>query len=208
MNIKGLISFFIALIGAIIFVVGLAFITKAIYTPIDDGTVGYTLPLPEVKQAPVTSEAPTTTETPATSETPTTSEAPATAQEEPAVEASLASLLATADIEAGKKVSRKCSACHSLKEGGKTMVGPALWDIIGHDIGIKEGYKYSAIFQELGAAGKSWTYENLDAFFLSPKTFAPKTKMTFSGLKSAQDRADLLIYLQSLSANPVAIPTE
>jgi len=211
MNIKGLIGFVVALIVSIIFIVVISFITKAIYAPIKDNKSGYTLPIPEVVKV---SEAPTTQEAPATQETPTTAqtETPA-AQETPETPAepatiSLASLLAASDVEAGKKVSRKCSACHNLKQDGKNMVGPMLWGIISHDIGANPDYKYSKIFQELNAQGKVWTYEAMNEFLISPKTFAPKTKMTFSGIKKDKDRADLLAYLQSLSDAPVAFPTE
>jgi len=205
MNIKSLIGFVIALIVSIIFIAAISFITKAIYAPIKDNKSGYTLPVPEVvtvSETPATQETPTTAE----AETPASQEAPETPAEPAAI--SLASLLAASDVEAGKKVSRKCSACHNLKQDGKNMVGPMLWGIIGHDIGANPDYKYSKIFQELNAQGKVWTYEAINDFLTSPKTFAPKTKMTFSGLKKAEDRANLLAYLQSLSDAPVAFPTE
>ncbi len=205
MNIKGLISFLIAIVGAAAFLLIISFTTNAVYTPIKGNGGGYTLPVPEVAQATST---PTEQPKTPTDQPTTTAEQPTEPTSEPVAELSFAALLASATVEDGKKVSRKCSACHSLKEGGKTMVGPALWDIIGHNIASTEGFKYSTIFQEIGTKGDVWGYENLNEFLTSPKTFAPKTKMTFSGIKKAEDRAALLVYLQSLSNDPVPLPVE
>ncbi len=210
MNIKGLLKFLIAIVASIAFVLVISFVTNAIYTPIKDNGPGYTLPVPEVAVA--AEEQPKITEQEnnqpvAQTQEPTT-EQPVAETQAPVAEPSLASLLSTADVDAGKKVSRKCSACHSLKEGGKTLVGPALWDIVGKNIGAIEGYKYSSVFQELNASGKTWTYENLNEFLTSVKAFAPKTKMSFAGLKKAEDRANLLAYFQTLSNEPVAFPSE
>ena len=209
-----------AVTGAVVFVLVIGFIGKAIYTPIKDNGPGYNLPEPEIAQVaeateePAAQEQPAPTEQAATAEQPAATEESATtepvAAEEPAAPepVSFAALLAASSVEAGKKVSRKCAACHNLKPGGKTLVGPPLWGIVGQAIGGNADYKYSAIFKELNASGEIWTYENLNEFFTSPKTFSPKTKMTFGGVKSDEDRANLLAYFQSLSENPVPFPTE
>ena len=47
-----------------------------------------------------------------------------------------------ADVEAGKKVFKKCKACHSLKPG-KKKVGPSLHDVVGNKAGQFKGFKYS-----------------------------------------------------------------
>ena len=44
--------------------------------------------------------------------------------------APIAPLLAAAKVSDGKAVARKCTTCHSLKQGGKNKVGPNLWDIV------------------------------------------------------------------------------
>ncbi len=202
MNIMSLVKFLIALVGALAFVLVISFITTAIYTPIKDKGTGYNFPIPEVA---VVKEQPAPTQTSdATTEQDATPAEPA----EPVETASLATLLASASVENGKKVARKCIACHNMKPENKNMVGPGLWGIIGHKVGTHVDFKYSKIFQELSANGLVWDYENLNEFLTSPKTFAPKSKMTFAGIKKDQDRADLLAYLQTLSDEPVAFPTE
>jgi cytochrome c len=134
--------------------------------------------------------------------------APAAPEAEPEVAAApadggIAALLAAADAEAGKKVARKCSACHSFDKGGKNRVGPNLWDIVGRGIGAVEGYKFSGA---LAGHGGTWGYEELDAFVASPKAFASGTKMAFAGIKSGADRADLIAHLRGLSDSPKPLP--
>lgn len=115
----------------------------------------------------------------------------------------IAALLAAADADAGAKISRKCAACHGFDEGGKNKVGPNLWDIVGRAIASGEGYKYSGALSGLGG---EWTYENLDGFLAKPKDFAKGTKMSFAGLKKAEDRANLIAYMRGLSNSPKPLP--
>ena len=58
-------------------------------------------------------------------------------------------------------------------------------------------------------AGKSagkWTYEDLDTYLKSPKSFAPGTKMTFAGLNKPDDRANVIAFLRSRSDSPPPLP--
>ncbi len=116
----------------------------------------------------------------------------------------VAALLAAADPAAGAKAVKKCTACHSLNQGGKHKLGPNLWDVIGRPVASAAGYKYSKAFK--GKSGETWSYDNLDAFLTKPKGWAPGTKMTFAGLKKPEQRADLIAHLRSLSDNPAALP--
>lgn len=113
-------------------------------------------------------------------------------EEEEAVD--LASLLAEADIDKGKKVFGKCKACHKLEDGANST-GPYLYGVVGRDVGAAGGFGYSG---SLVAVADVWTPENLDGFLESPKGFAPGTTMGFSGLKKPKDRANLIAYLDSL----------
>jgi len=118
-------------------------------------------------------------------------------------EVSVAALLASADLAGGEKGAKKCVSCHSFDEGGANKIGPNLYGIVGRDIASVAGYAYSDAL--IGVDG-DWNYEALDAFLEKPKDFAPGTKMAYAGMKSAEDRADLIIYLRSLAADPIPLP--
>ncbi len=202
MSLNLILKFIIALAGAATFVIVVGLITNQAYEPIKGKGPGYALPEPQVAQA--ASEASTS----ATPVEQASTLAPAPAEQTVSEVTSLPALLASADIEAGAKVARKCIACHSVKPDLRTLSGPPLYDIVDQPIARTTGYKYSDIMLELAGEGKFWTFENLDAFLTKPRDFAPQTKMGFAGLKSDLDRANLLVYLQSLSENPVPLPTE
>ncbi len=112
-------------------------------------------------------------------------------------------MLASADAAAGKKVFKKCKACHSSEKGGKHKVGPNLWDTVGKAKATAAGFGYSGALKGLGGA---WTYQDLDGFLADPKGFAKGTKMGFRGLKKAKDRAAIIVYLRSLSDQPKPLP--
>jgi cytochrome c len=116
----------------------------------------------------------------------------------------ISALLASADVAAGQALSKKCSACHSFDEGGPNKVGPHLWNIVGHPKASIEGFTYSAALKAM--AGEAWDYEKLNGFLYNPKAYAPGTKMGFVGLPDAQDRANMIAYLRSLSKDPKPLP--
>tara|TARA_A100001037_G_scaffold132442_2_gene120172 strand:- start:4734 stop:5276 length:543 start_codon:yes stop_codon:yes gene_type:complete len=118
---------------------------------------------------------------------------------------SLAALLAAADVDKGKKVFKKCAACHTPEQGGKNKVGPNLWNIVGRDMASAGGFSYSSKMSEVGGA---WSFESMDAFLTSPKKYMPGNKMTFPGLKKATDRANVIAYLRTLSDSPQPLPSE
>ncbi len=123
----------------------------------------------------------------------------------PAAPEPIAPLLAKADPVAGEAVFKKCGACHSGDKGGANKVGPNLWGIIGHPIAGHEGFNYSAAIKEFGA-GKTWNYEELSSFVAKPKAYIKGTAMGFAGLAKAEDRANLIAYLRTLSDSPVPLP--
>ena len=113
---------------------------------------------------------------------------------EEAAEEDFGALLAAADVQKGAKLFSKCKACHKI-EPGVNSTGPSLHGVVGRDIASAEGFGFSGALSGLDG---NWTPEQLNAFIENPKGFAPGTKMTFSGLKKAKDRANLIAYLDSL----------
>ena len=106
-------------------------------------------------------------------------------------------------MDNGRQVAqRQCASCHSFNEGGRNGVGPNLYGIIGAKHAHIEGFNYSAAMQ--GMADKPWTYEEMNAWLHSPRTYAPGTRMAYSGLANTQQRADLIAYLRSISPNAPA----
>ena len=127
---------------------------------------------------------------------------PAKKKEEKALEP-VGPLLASASVEDGQKVFKKCGACHTPNKGGANKVGPNLWNIVNSKRGKVDGFSYS---KNLPAKEGGWTFESLNAFLAKPRTYIPGTKMAFAGLKKASDRANLIAYLRSLSDSPAALP--
>ncbi len=118
--------------------------------------------------------------------------------------ADIKTLLASADAGAGEKIFGKCKACHNADKGGANQVGPNLWNVVGAPIAHHEGFSYSPALA--GKSGGKWTYEELDTYLTSPKSFAPGTKMTFAGLTKAEDRANVIAFLRSRSDTPPPLP--
>ena len=104
----------------------------------------------------------------------------------------VSAILASASIENGMKISKKCSSCHSFKKDEQHKVGPNLFGILGSEVGKINEYSYS---NSMANFGGKWNYENLSAFLYKPKEYMEGTKMNFIGLKNVEDRADLILWL-------------
>lgn len=111
----------------------------------------------------------------------------------------LATLLAEADPAKGQALFAKCASCHTVDSGGANGIGPNLYGVMGETIGT--GHGGFAFSDALKSHGGSWTFENMDAWLKSPKAFAPGTKMTFAGMGKPEERAAMLVYLNSLGVN-------
>ena len=115
--------------------------------------------------------------------------------------------LASADPVKGEAVFKNCAACHVAAAGGANGIGPNLWGVMGEPVGKGAGgYTFSAA---LAGKGGNWDWKAMDAWLASPRAFAPGTKMTFAGLGSPEDRANVIVYLNKGSNLPIpAAPAE
>ena len=113
----------------------------------------------------------------------------------------IAEMMAVADASHGAEVFKKCGACHTVAQGGANGIGPNLWATVGEAIAEgKGGYAFSDALKTAGA-GKKWDFDQLNKWLTSPRAYASGTKMTFAGLESAKDRADVILYLNSQGSN-------
>ncbi|MDB3891878.1 cytochrome c family protein [Alphaproteobacteria bacterium] len=113
-------------------------------------------------------------------------------------------LLASADVAAGEKLAKKCTACHVFEAGGANKVGPALWGIVNASKGGADGFAYSSALADFGGA---WDYAALNAFLKKPKAYIAGTKMNFVGFKKPQDRANMIAYLRQQADAAAPLPS-
>ena len=106
----------------------------------------------------------------------------------------IAFYLASGDAAKGEQVFKKCAACHNADPGGANALGPALFGTLGKPIAGHAGFAYS---DALKGVGGTWGWDNMSAWLANPKKFAPGNKMTFAGLSNPQERADVLLFLNS-----------
>src|SRR5262249_4936969 len=111
-------------------------------------------------------------------------------------------LLAVADPKAGERRAQACTSCHSFEKGGPNKVGPNLWDVVGRKKGSHAGFAYS---DGLKSAGGEWTYEDLFKYLANPGATISGSKMAFR-LPNAEQRAQVLAFLRTLSDSPKALP--
>ncbi|MEL7047900.1 MAG: cytochrome c family protein [Pseudomonadota bacterium] len=102
------------------------------------------------------------------------------------------------DVEKGKKVFKKCKACHAVGEKAKNKVGPILNGVVGRASGALEGYKYSKAMLEIGL---TWDEATLDKYLENPKKVVPGTKMIYRGLRKEKDRKNIIAYLATYGAD-------
>lgn len=103
-------------------------------------------------------------------------------------------LLASADVDKGASVFKKCAACHKL-EVGANATGPYLAGVVGRPVASADGFGYS---DAMASHGGEWTPEALNEFLTKPANAVPGTAMSFAGLPKITDRANLVAYLQTI----------
>jgi len=97
-------------------------------------------------------------------------------------------------MERGKKLYKRCVACHTLEDGGKHKVGPNLWAVYGAKAGAKEGFNYSKV---MAASEIIWDDATLDAYIKKPAEFMKGNRMSFVGIKKQEDRDAILLYMKA-----------
>ena len=87
-----------------------------------------------------------------------------------------------------------CAICHTHIEGLMDKSGPNLRGLFNRKAGsIYYRYGFTDV---LARSGLQWQAPTLNLFLTAPARMVPGTKMVFPGLKDADDRADLICYLQ------------
>lgn len=168
-----------AVLGTLLFAMVVSLAAEAIFHQADPETPGYIVEVPEEGETAV-------------------------AEAEEVVP--LPVLLAAATVDGGEGVAKKCAACHSFDQGGANKVGPNLWNIVNGSMAHLDDFNYSGAMSERADAGGVWGFEELDAFLANPKAYMDGTSMAFAGLRKPEDRADMIVYLRSLSDSPVPLP--
>jgi cytochrome c len=124
-------------------------------------------------------------------------------------------LAQSGDATKGQQVFKKCMTCHRVGDGARNMVGPVLNGVFGREAGTIDGFNYSAMNKAAGSAGLVWTPELVFDYLADPSPFLRKfladkgntsfatqtTRMVFK-LPSADERRDVIAYLQKFSPGP------
>ena len=168
-----------AVLGSLLFIMGLGVISDALFAAPRMAKPGYELPAAEAAQG-------------------------GSAAAAPEVVTPLPVLLAKADPKKGEGLVKACAACHSLDSGAAAKAtGPALYGVIDRAVG-STGFAYS---DSMKAKGGKWDYVQINAFLTNPKGVVAGTKMSYAGEKDAAKRADIIAYLRSLASSPAPLPT-
>jgi len=112
--------------------------------------------------------------------------------------------LASASVEKGADVFKKCGACHNAEKGGANGIGPNLYGVVGGPHAHIPGFAYSSGMAALAA--KPWGWTEMNAWLTSPKAYVAGTKMAFAGLSKPEERAAVIAYLNSKSDKPLPLP--
>ena len=115
----------------------------------------------------------------------------------------VSTFLAMGNVEHGKKIFKKCAACHSINQDGGNKIGPKLWNVLFRPAGSIANYKYS---KALLGYKKEWNWQEMNGFLTKPSAWIKGNKMGFAGLKKEKDRASVILYLNQNSDNPKPLP--
>jgi cytochrome c len=112
--------------------------------------------------------------------------------------------LASASVDKGAEVFKKCGACHNAEKGGPNGIGPNLYGVVGGPHDHMPGFSYSDGMMK--TSGQKWDWDELNTWLTNPKAFVAGTKMAFAGIAKPEERAAVIAYLNSKSDKPLPIP--
>jgi cytochrome c len=121
----------------------------------------------------------------------------------PPAQVPIENLLASASVQQGEQTAKECELCHNLGKGQGAKIGPDLYGVVGRPVASEPGFNYSAA---LKAKGGTWTFDALNPWLTNPRADVPGTLMTFAGITSEKQRADVIAYLNSNSDKPLPLP--
>jgi cytochrome c2 len=103
--------------------------------------------------------------------------------------------LSKADYVIGRRAFQmRCSACHTLADGGSDLTGPNLWGVMGGSPGDQRrtAFNYSAA---LKGAGITWTADRMDQFLADPAKDVPGNRMAIPEGVPNPDRLALIAFM-------------
>ena len=166
-----------AILGTCLFLVAMHIASGAVFTPEAPAKPGYVI---EVK-----------------------AEQPAQGAAAAPAEVPIEQMLASASPQQGQNDAKVCLTCHNFGKGQGNKVGPDLYGVVGRQVASEAGFNYSP---QLKAAGGTWTFEALNKWIDNPRADVPGTMMTFGGIASEKQRANIIAYLNSNSDSPQPLP--
>jgi cytochrome c len=166
-----------AVLGTCLVLVAMHIASGAIFTPEPPAKPGYVIEVKEEQPAQSGAAAP--------------------------AEVPIEQMLPTASVQQGQSDVKVCLTCHNLGKGQGDKVGPDLYGIVGRPVASEQGFNYSS---QLKAKGGTWTFDALNKWIENPRADVPGTLMTFGGVPSEKQRAEIIDYLNSNSDSPLPLP--
>ncbi|MEA0722048.1 c-type cytochrome, partial [Xanthomonas campestris] len=89
---------------------------------------------------------------------------------------------------------QNCASCHTVDPKLSALAGPGLFNVVGRKAAAVPNFNYTDALTKAGAAGKTWTREELDVFLRDPNKDVPGTAMPI-GVADPKQRAAVIAYL-------------